>query len=117
MSMDQRDEQFESFLREFQPRYPRALPAVIPSQSIWMPRLAAAAVVLIVIGLSFWSLSRKPSVSSAMSTEGSNLSPAALMRLALEDPARLDAVLDSSARSELPRFDSKDSALRVLAKE
>jgi hypothetical protein len=115
--MDQRDEQFESFLREFQPRRPRALPVANPTKSVGIPRLAAAAALLVAIGVSFWSLSRKPSVPMVTDTESSNLSPAALMRLALEDPARLDAVLDSSARRELPRFDSKDSALRVLAKE
>jgi hypothetical protein len=115
--MDRRDEQFESFLREFQPRRPRALPEAFRAKSVWMPRLAAAAVVLAAICISFLTLSRKPSAPNATSTESSNLSLAALTRLALDDPARLDSVLDSSARSELPRFDSKNSALRVLTKE
>ena len=117
MRMDPRDEQFESFLREFQPRRPSALPAADPVKSAWMPRLAAAAVVLVAVGVSFLTLSRKSSIRNATNMEGSNLSPAALTRLALEDPAHLEVLLDSSARSELPRFDNKNSALRVLTKE
>jgi len=115
--MDRRDEQFESFLREFQPLRPHALPVVIRARAVWMPRLVAAAFVLVVIGISFWSLSQRQPISNLTNTESSNLSPVALTRLALEDPARLDAVLNSSARSELPRFDNKNSALRVLTKE
>ena len=115
--MDRRDEQFESFLREFRPRLPRALPVVVRARAAWMPRLAAAAIVLVALGVSFLTLSRKPSTPNGTNREGSKLSPAALTRLALEDPARLDAVLDSSGRSALPRFDNKDSALRVLTKE
>ena len=115
--MDRRDEQFEAFLREFQPRRPRALPVVTRAGLVWVRRLAAAAVVLVAVGISFLALSRKLSAPNATKREGSNLSPAALTRLALEDPARLDAVLDSSPRSVLPRFDGKNSALRVLAKE
>lgn len=115
--MDLRDEQFESFLREFQPRRPRALPVAIRAGTLWMPRLAAAVVLLAAVGATFLTLSRKASSPSAADKEGSNFSRAALTRLALEDPAHLDAVLDSSPRSELPRFDGEDSALRVLTKE
>ena len=115
--MDRRDEQFEAFLREFQPRRPRALPVVIRARAVWAPRLAAAAAVILAVGISFLTLSRKSLAPNATKREGSNLSPAALTRLALEDPARLDAVLDSSPRSVLPRFDGKNSALRVLTKE
>jgi len=115
--MDRRDEQFESFLREFQPLRPHALPLTLPGKFVWVSRLVAAAVMLFAVGISFLALSRKPSVPNATSTETSSFSPVALTRLALEDPARLDAVLNSSARSELPRFDNKNSALRVLTKE
>jgi hypothetical protein len=40
-----------------------------------------------------------------------------LTRLAVENPAGLDAALKATQENRLPRFDRKDSALRILAQE
>jgi hypothetical protein len=131
MNVDRPDEQFELLLREFEPRRPRALPAPGVSPSIRMSRLAAAAVIAIALGSSLWFLSRKSewresqnvtntaSVNILILPKASTpkLSAVVLTRLAVEDPARLDALLDASQQHFLPRFDQENSALRVLAKE
>jgi len=38
-----------------------------------------------------------------------------LTRLAVENPSGLDAALEVSQENHLPRFDRKDSVLRILA--
>lgn len=123
--MDQNDEQFESFLREFTPHHPRPLPATSP---LWR-RLGAAAAVTLVIGTSLWFVSKRrdsreaktitnPQPELAQVGESTKpVSPAALTRLALEEPAQFDATLDEQSRRLLPRFDRANSTLRVLAKE
>jgi hypothetical protein len=129
VNVDQSDEQFELFLHEFQPRRPRVLPEIGASRLVWMRRLAAAAVMTAALGASSWFLSRTPvwresqSVTKAPSailpTRASTpkLSAIVLTRIAVEDPAHLDALLDASEQNRLPRFDKENSALHVLAKE
>jgi hypothetical protein len=124
--MDRPNDQFELFLREFEPRRPRALTA---SRSIWTSRLAAAAAISIALGSSLlffsrpteWRKSRDiantASAKIVPKASARKLSTMALTRLALEDPARLDALLDASQQDRLPRFDRENSALRVLTKE
>jgi len=116
------DEQLESFLREFEPRRPRALPSV---RRMWPRRLAAAAVVVVVLGGSLW-LGRKHAalrgVHAVTKTDEQaqvrtqmNLLP--LTRMALEDPARLDRALSAASREMLPDLHGSESTLGVLAKE
>ncbi|MGC2505663.1 MAG: hypothetical protein WA369_03315, partial [Candidatus Acidiferrales bacterium] len=51
------DEQLENFLREFQPRRPRALPR---DRHVWPRRfVAAAAVIAIFLGGSLWLVLKK----------------------------------------------------------
>jgi hypothetical protein len=127
--MHRPDDEFELFLREFEPRCPRALTVLGASRSLWMSRLAAAAAISIALGSSLWFFSRPTewrtsqnmtntaSAKIAPKASTPRLSTMALTRLALEDPARLDAVLDASQQDRLPCFDRENSALRVLAKE
>jgi ferric-dicitrate binding protein FerR (iron transport regulator) len=123
--MEQRDEQFESYLREFEPHHPRPLPAMQPAKRGLRRRLAAAAVVVIAAGSSLWFLSRKPApdiaaIHAERATGTVVRQPLALLpltRLALEDPGRLDAMLMEASRGVLPGLQRKDSALRALAKE
>jgi len=127
--MDPHDEQFESFLREFHPRHPRPLPVTDAHRPKWMFRVAAAVLLTLASGISFWFLSRKLALPTNQETARSKspgpplqmplskLSTATLTRLALEDPSHLNALLDSSAPSHLPRFDQQNSALHILAKE
>jgi hypothetical protein len=127
--MDKHDEQLESFLREFQPRPPRALGAIgIVAPTRWR-RLAAAAALAVAIGSSLWFVSRSPAPrrvgtiapqAASRQTLGSAARPLALLpltRLALTEPDRLDAALTEASRTVLPDLRHSDSTLRVLAKE
>jgi hypothetical protein len=121
------ESQFEAYLRQFEPRRPGPLPVSVETTPPWR-RLAAAAVVLISIGFSAFVIVykkesgevRKLSERARGSFQGKfgygRLSPISLTHLALEDPARLDAVLTDASRQTLPDFRSKNSTLRVLAK-
>jgi hypothetical protein len=123
------DEQFENFLREFQPRRPRALLAAFAVKSIWQRRLYAAAVMAVTIGFSLWFLRQgSPSHKDLTAAGNTQVLPDArlapetlsifpLTQLALEDPARLDTVLTEASRKVLPSFQGRESTLRVLAKE
>ena len=125
--MESGDERFEGYLREFEPRRPRALTAV--GVGFEWRRWAAAAVVVIAAGSSTWYAAHQgrargseratTKVSDGMPTEFAveRLSILSLTQEALEDPTRLDAELAEQSRRVLPDFRGKDSTLRVLAKE
>lgn len=115
------DEQLENFLREFQPRRPRALPGV---RQVWLKRFAvAAAAIAIFLGGALWVALKKaagPRVDLAVKTEPEARPPMELLpltRMALEDPAGLDQALSAASREMLPDLQGNDSTLRVLAKE
>jgi hypothetical protein len=124
--MESGDERFESYLREFEPRRPRAL-GHVETRFEWR-RLAAAAAVALVVGGSTWfavhqarsrgSQRRAATVKGAKAQfAGERLSMLTMTQTALEDPARLDAELTEQSRQVLPDFRGKESTLRVLAKE
>jgi hypothetical protein len=127
--MKEDDRNFEAFLREFEPRRPRPLPA---NESAWRswPRLAAAAVLVLAIGaVSLWiglrhfaarNGSNQPATantSSISTNQHPPISTLALTRAALEGSPEFDNEMDSMARRDLPSFNRKESMLRVLAKE
>lgn len=124
------DEQFENYLREFEPRRPRALPAQSwgkPEQ--WrLRRLAAAAALVIAMGSALWLAVRQHrqgasnlAITMAPISEPkpatAHLSLSQLNQMALGDPALLDEELAKDSREVLPDFRSEGSTLRVLAKE
>ncbi len=126
--MSEKHEQFENFLREFQLRRPRALPAPQTDSAVWKRRLAAAAIVAIATGSSLWFISRpfdphreesvvKLPTSRAKNTAAQPLALLPLTRLALEDPSRLDAALTEASRNVLTDLRRDDSTLRALAKD
>ena len=127
--MDPYDRHFESFLREFQPRRPRALPVQLGAAHTWVQRLAATVVLATTVGCSLWFLiheastdepaspSRKETGATAAHREKGAPALVPLTRLALEDPVRLDAVLAEASRNALPDLRRKTSTLRLLAKE
>jgi hypothetical protein len=127
--MENHDEHFESYLGEFQPRRPQALPALEVSKAIWPRRLAAAAAIAISLGTSLWFAWRKsvPSNGELVLTNSVRISvtnpkprPLSLLpltELALTDPERLNAELAEMSRQELPDFQGSDSTLRALTKE
>ncbi|HKV26231.1 MAG TPA: hypothetical protein VJN93_16665 [Candidatus Acidoferrum sp.] len=126
--MNENQDRFENFLREFEPRRPRPLERRAAHRlPVW--RLAAAAVILLAMGAGFWSVHRKKNLEVAQSprektlvlpaTETSNPEPLLLplTELALNDPEQLDAELAKASRKLLPNFRKGESTLRVLAKE
>lgn len=127
--MDQHDKEFEAFLREFEPRRPRALPASSVSKSVWISRVAAAVLLTLTFGTSFWLVRHKQTLGKDGNRAQIRLLPSEntvdqvplrllpLTRLALEDPAQFDTTLTNASRQMLPDFHEKESTLRVLAKE
>jgi hypothetical protein len=127
--MDGQEEKFESYLRGFKPRRPRALPFLGTAAPVWVRRLAAACIVAIAILASIWFQSRRPGATgvevvsrkqndpSAVECKANTLSLISLTRLALEDSARLDETLTSSSPSVLPDVRRNDRALRLLVEE
>jgi hypothetical protein len=123
------DKKFEEYLTEFQPREPRALPDHVIPKTIWARRLAAAAAVIIALGVSLWPVREKVAGRRAQNVastrpvkteeQTSRRAPSlvVLTRLAVENPSGLDAALKATQENQLPRFDRKNSALRILATE
>lgn len=127
--MENRDEQFEKYLDEFQPRRPRALPEPVIDRQVWLRRLAAAAAIAIALGASLWFVRKKsewsggelavknPAAIPETKSAPQPLSLLSLTQLALEAPEQLDAELARASRRVLPDFRGSESTLRVLAKE
>jgi ribosomal protein L20 len=134
--MNEHDEQFEDFLREFTPAQPEALPAqpqafpdrrstpreIRRPELVWQRRLAAAAGIAIAIVGSAWFASHKPEppqtkLAPPQSPEITNFASLMLTKLAVENPAQFEAVLAAASQINLPRFDAPRSSLRVLAKD
>lgn len=126
--MNDDDRKFEAFLSEFEPRRPHPLPQAESAWQSW-PRLAAAAALILAAGAaSMWighyqmhtkrTDSQPPALSVAGATPNQQpISTISLTRAALEGSPDFDREMDDMARRSLPRFDRKDSMLRVLAKE
>ena len=87
----------------------------------------AAALVILVGGVSLWHLRQETKGAKEMSSRRqassktplpqSDLNVIALTRLALEDHEHFEAVLADKSRSALPSFQTGSSTLQVLAKE
>jgi hypothetical protein len=120
--MDGNDEKFENYLREFEPRRPRALgePKRQSAPVSWR-RLAAAAGVMIALGTSLWLVLHSPKRQGFQTISADNaavrirLSIVPLTKLAEADPAQLDAEMAIASRQVLPNFRAEESTLRVLA--
>jgi hypothetical protein len=109
------DQEFEVFLRRFQPLAPAPLPRKPRKGSrnaLWL----AAAMLLLATGL--W-LRQRPAPHT-IPTATAKLTPVpatwgALSAVAVADPAALDAALEGQARQALPDVGRRDGALRSLA--
>ena len=122
--MQYEDGQFENYLREFEPRRPKPLPIAFATR-FNRRRLAAAAAVLIALGTASWLVLQghppRVAVREAKYPPKASFSvrPSVLRltRMAVEDPLKLDAELAEESHRILLNFRSKESTLRVLAKE
>jgi hypothetical protein len=117
---DREQLELESYLREFQPRAPKALPVEGPAQN-WR-RLAACIVLSLLGSASLLSLRHHERAQARVVTravEGASSfgSSVLLTHLALENPREFASRMDQRALHTLERFDRPDSALRTLAKE
>ncbi|HEY4818519.1 MAG TPA: hypothetical protein VIH67_13895 [Candidatus Acidoferrum sp.] len=120
--MDGNDEQFENYLREFEARRPRAFQPMRQSAPDGWRRLAAAASVMVALGMSLSLVLHSPRRHGLQTVTTAQpirvpLSIVPLTKLAATDPARLDAELTAASRQVLPDFRGEKSTLRVLAKE
>jgi len=120
--MKQDDRQFESFLREFEPRPPRPLPAT-ETRRLWPKLAAAASLILALSAASLWIANRRVRTGKPVShpptatTQRPPMSTLALTRAALENSSEFEKEMDSRAQRDLPSFNRKESMLRVLAGE
>ena len=127
--MDENNERFESFLREFRPRHPRSLPETTTVAPVIGRRLAAAAIVTLGLAASILFLLRTSAPDATrLADRGQATAPATrpvlkpfssieLTRLALENQAAEDAALAVVEENRLPRFDRPNTVLHVLAHE
>jgi hypothetical protein len=122
--MNENDPRFENYLREFEPRRPRAISSGPASDLQWR-RLAAAAALTISLGsLAWFALHNKRKVTAPQYTkqltqrddDWRKVSLIQWTRLAEEDSRALDAELSEVSRKSLPSFDQANSSLRALAK-
>ena len=118
--MNRREQlELENYLREFQPRAPRALPVI--GRSLLWHRLAAAVVLFASGSFSLWAVWHRSTVVPAIRPENgaalTHESTVSLTRLALEDPSEFASRMDRRSAETLEHFERADSALRVLAQD
>ena len=120
------DERVERYLRQFRPQQPKPLPGrtkVVLLQ--WRMPLAVCAAAVIILSISMWlrtprpEHSTHPSVANMQQTIpiAQEISLAHLGRAALQDPASLDAQLDSLSTRLLPDVSRSHGVLHSLAHE
>jgi hypothetical protein len=122
--MNNDDQQFESYLREFVPTRPAPLSDVVTAWRRWQ-RLVAAAVILLAAGVSAWIAYGPPQtrrqqvahwIQAPLKSEPRQVNLGQLRQFA-DQPQQLEGVLARASRDELPDFRGKTSSLRLLAKE
>jgi hypothetical protein len=120
------DERVERYLRQFRPQQPRPLPGRTKVVLIrWRVPLAVCATAVIILSIAMWlrfpkldHISR-PSAANIQQTMpiAQEISLAHLGRAALQDPASLDAQLDSLSTRLLPDVRRSHGVLHSLAHE
>lgn len=120
------DEKIESYLRQFRPQQPRPLPGRTKVVLIrWRVPLAACTAAVVILAAAIPLFFRKPAHTSHESPAGiqqampiaQEISLAHLSRAALQDPASLDAQLDSLSTRLLPDVRRSHGILHSLAHE
>lgn len=127
MTVNQNDnEKVESYLRQFRPQDPRPLPGRTKVMLFrWRVPLAVCAAAMVILAAAIPFLSRKTAHTSRQSPANvqqtmpiaQEISLAHLGRAALNDPASMDAQLDSLSTRLLPDVRRSHGVLHSLAHE
>jgi len=130
--MDQREEEFERYLRQFRPRAPRRLPGrgrAVPL--LWRARIALAAAVVVIGSFLGWfalgthrhlrtnppSKTISPSRQVAAPLGPPEVSLGRLNALMRRNPSQLDAALMDISQHLLPNVQNSHGSLYGLAGE
>lgn len=123
--MIDKDEKLERYLAEFKPRPIRNLKFPAELATIRLRRLAAAAVLVMGVGIGLWLAHRGNApvaqIAAIQQPEASSNPPfiklngVALTKLALENSQEFDAYLLFESRNVLPDLQGEKSTLRVFA--
>lgn len=130
--MEQHEEEFERYLRQFRPRAPSRLPgraSAVPL--LWRTRIALAAAVVVVGSLAGWLAIGKhhhlrtsplnqtisPSRQVTPSVGPPEVSLARLNAMMRRSPSQLDAALMDISQHLLPNVQNSHGSLYVLAGE
>jgi hypothetical protein len=108
------NEKLEHYLKEFRPRAVRNLELSREARSLWLRRIAAAAMVVCCFGASYWQMRRARLTGRAIKPKSQLY---LMTRIGLQDRGKLDEFLFDQSRNVLPSFQGENSTLRVLAKE
>jgi len=124
--MNDEDQNFEEFLRGFEPHRPRPLPTIASAGFQWRRFVAAAVLVATAGGLTWIAIARwireaanRPTLVERSSGEptANQISPMELTRIALDDSKEFDSRMDELAARTMPCCEGPRSSLAPLAKE
>ena len=127
--MNRQDEEFEIFLRQFQPRRPRPLPEVPSKPRVGLRVLLAAALLgLVCVGVVHFTrqdslrngeqaVIKSESISPAPINTADVMSADHLTRVGLANPNDLDLMLTEASQHLLPNVEGSGSMLHALAQE
>jgi hypothetical protein len=118
------DEQFERYLKQFQPHPPRQLILTArASGRTWRLPLAIAALIVLSLGVVLWNAARpvfpiQPRQAQPVVTQASSpVTLGQLNRLMRDDPAKLEAQLSEASRKLLPDVRRPEGTLSALARD
>jgi hypothetical protein len=125
--MSEYDRELEKYLSNFRPRDVRPLDLTLVTRTVWLKRLAAAAMLLLAVGTWLWyaghgnkldqettKIMARQKEAPAVAWKGNTI---VLTKMALEDPTRFEEQLDEESRRVLPDLRGQQSTLRVFAND
>ena len=125
--MPEDDRALEKYLSNFRPRDVRPLDLPTVTRTVWLKRLAAAAVVLLAMGAWLWYAGREKKLGQVRTNivEPQKEAPAVewkantlvLTKMALDDPKRFEELLNEESRRVLPDLRGQQSTLVVFAND
>ena len=117
------DDQFEQYLRQFEPRALQPLPVRRSGSLLPFPALGAiAALISLSIGLALWKPLHSPrqqlvAEPSEQAPIGNFSTLGPLHRILLTNPSQLDSTLADASRHLLPDVEKPGGMLHALARE